>query len=946
MKYLFTIISLAFMTSLAVAQKGTIRGVVYDKETGETLIGAGVEALQNGSKIVAAGTDLDGAFEIKVAPGAYTLKTTYISYADHTLSNVIVNDGDVTVVEIRLGTGEEILDEIVLETKVERNNETVVLLMQKNSTKVMDGISSQQIKRMGDSDAAGAIKRVTGVTVEGGKYVTVRGLGDRYSKTLLNGADIPSLDPEKNAVQLDLFPTNLIDNMLVYKTFSPDLPADFTGGLIDLSTKDFPEKMTFQFSGRWGFNDQATGNNNFLTYNGGKTDWLGIDDGSRNAPAGANQLPSDIAGFVNEIDKNTQIVQSFNKDLTAQTKSPFLNQSYSLSVGNQTKLAGKPLGFIVGLTYQKNNAFYDNGSIGRYVSPNPNQLIPDKVLNDAKSNEDVLWGIMANANYKFNTNNKVGLTLLHNQGGNKVTRQLIGRWSENNAFDPDDRFYSQAQDFVERSITTAQLKGSHYIENLGNGTIDWVSSFTLSGQSQPDFRLFAYDWEKGVGYEIKQQAYQPPARFYRDMDEKNFDTKIHYSKPLFIGDKKGELKFGGAFLYKDREFTEFQYDYLDNLKSFGMFDNDVTTGEQFINPDRILTFIDDKNIVTGFSTPGMYMRSNRQLSNTYRGQQSVIGAYAMANLPMGDKWKAIFGVRYERTDIFVESANPNDQPGEVVANDFLPSINVTNDLTDLMKLRFGYNRTIARPTFREMAPFSSYLFAGDYVLVGNPNLDRTLIDNFDVRWEWYPAIGDLISASVFYKRFDKPIERRIAPEAANLEVSFVNVPNANVAGAELEVRKELPFLSNEKNKTRLGFNATYIYARTQIDSAEAATRKLIDPNAKDTRPMYGQSPFIINAYLTYIHVKSDLTLNLSYNIWGERLTFVSQGRVPDVYEQPRHLLDFTLEKGLNDKWRLTFRGQNLLNPLYKQTHDFNGQEYIFSQFTVGRTYSIGVKYSF
>ncbi|MCF6357351.1 MAG: TonB-dependent receptor, partial [Draconibacterium sp.] len=263
-----------------------------------------------------------------------------------------------------------------------------------------------------------------------------------------------------------------------------------------------------------------------------------------------------------------------------------------------------------------------------------------------------------------------------------------------------------------------------------------------------------------------------------------------------------------------------------------------------------------------------------------------------------------------------------------------------------MKLRTAYSRTLARPTFRELAPFSSYLFAGDYVLVGNPNLTRTLIDNLDLRWEFYPAIGDFISASVFYKNFTNPIERRIAPEAQNLEVSFVNVPSATLYGAEFEVRKLIPFLSNSKNQTKIGLNATYIYARTQIDSAEAAVRKEIDPNAKNTRPMYGQSPFIINAYASYTHVKHNFTFNISYNVWGKRLTFVSQGRVPDVYEKSRHLVDFTLTKGIGKKWMITIKGQNLLNPNYKQTHNFNGEEFVFSQYAVGRTYSFGVRYSF
>ncbi len=929
-------------TSLAFAQKGTISGTVLDKETGETMIGTAVFVV--GTK-VATGTDLDGSFSMVLNPGTYTVKTSFISYDDVIIENVKVTPGQTVQLKISMGEDKEELEEIVLEARAVKSNESTVLLMQKNASSVVDGISSQQIKRMGDSDAASAIKRVTGVTVEDGKYVTVRGLGDRYSKTLLNGADIPSLDPDKNAVQLDLFPTQAIDNMMVYKTFTPNLPADFTGGLINLSTKDFPDKFTVNFSGSWAFNDQSTFNKDFLSYRGGSRDWLGMDDGTRTEPENAKQLPSDIAGFVGDIDKNTAIVKSFNKTMTAQTKSPMMNQSYALSVGNQKWVGGKPLGFVVGMSYQKNNAFYNNGIVGRYTSPNPGQLIPDKLMTDAQSNEDVLWGIFADGSYKLNSRNTLGLTFMRNQGGNKVTRQLVGRWSENSAFSKNDRFYTQSLDFVERSLTTFQLKGKHnFAENKGN--ISWISSFSASKQDQPDFRLFAYDWEEGVGYEIKQQAYQPPTRFFRNMTQKNIDNKINYTLPFKFKKHDAEFKAGAAYLFKNRDFTEFQYDYLDNEKSFGGFQNNPDVAEQYINSSRISNFISDKNIVTGFTDPGMFMRSNRQLSNSYTGVQNVAAAYAMVKLPLGKRWEAGAGVRFERTSIEVESQNPNDDKGNVTANDFLPSLNLSYDVNEKMKMRMAVGRTLARPTFRELAPFSSYLFAGDYVLVGNPNLTRTLIDNVDLRWEFYPAIGDFISASVFYKNFTNPIERRIAPEAQNLEVSFVNVPSATLYGAEFEIRKLIPFLSNPNNQTKIGLNATYIYARTQIDSAEAAVRKEIDPNATNTRPMYGQSPFIINAFGSYTSVKHNFTFNISYNVWGERLTFVSQGRVPDVYEQSRHLVDFTLTKGIGKKWMITIKGQNLLNPNFKQTHNFNGEEFVFSQYTLGRTYSFGVRYSF
>jgi hypothetical protein len=283
-RIVLSLIALLSLTTLW-AQNGTVRGTVYDKDNGETMIGAAVTV--EGVPGVAGGSDLDGAYTLSLPAGTYTLKSSYISYQDVKITEVVVVEGEVTVIDFYLPSSTEMLGEVVVEAKASRNTENAVILMQKNATAVMDGISSQTIRKMGDSDAAGAIKRVTGVSVEGGKYVTVRGLGDRYSKTLLNGAEIPSLDPEKNAVQLDLFPTNLIDNMLVYKTFTADKPADFTGGLINLTTKDFPEKFTVQASAQLGFNEQSTMNSNFLTYKGSSTDWLGYDNGARNAPANA-----------------------------------------------------------------------------------------------------------------------------------------------------------------------------------------------------------------------------------------------------------------------------------------------------------------------------------------------------------------------------------------------------------------------------------------------------------------------------------------------------------------------------------------------------------------------------------------------------------------------------------------------------------------------------------
>ncbi len=926
-RILITLLALLSLTSLW-AQKGTIRGTVYDKESGETLIGAAVKVLEVPNLVGA--TDLDGAYTISVEPGTYTLETSYISYKTIQTTQVVVKANEVTVVAIHLPTKTEELGEVVLEAKASRNTESAVMVLQKNAVAVMDGISSQQIRKMGDSDAAGAIKRVTGVSVEGGKYVTVRGLGDRYSKTLLNGAEIPSLDPEKNAVQLDLFPTNLIDNMLVYKTFTADKPADFTGGLINLTTKDFPEKFTVLATAQIGFNDQSTMNQNFLTYKGGSRDWLAMDDGTRSAPANAEQLPQDISGFLQNADRNREIVKEFNPEMsTVQAPSP-LNQSYSFSVGNQTKLFGKKFGFLAAGSYRYTSSGYDNGFVGRYTATSADNFQIQRQLGDKNFNESVLWGLMFNGNLRLNSNNKIGFTYMRNQSGDKTARALSGQWDEYSTIPNNDYFYSQTLNWVERSISTFQVKGDHNFESLNHSKLDWISSYTLSSQDQPDLRFFAYDRVNDSTYQISSQAYQDPTRFFRNMDEVNWDNRVNFETPFILwNDETAKLKVGGSFTTKTRNFQELQYDYIDYKKSFN---------------GSIEDFVDFDNVISSFQDSGFYMTSNRQLSNTYQGVQNVIGAYATTDLPLTSKLKATVGARFESTNITVNSMNPNDAEGNITKYDILPGINLTYGLTDMMNLRLGYSRTLARPTFRELAPFSSYLFAGDFTYVGNPNLDRTLIDNFDFRWEWYPAHGDFLAVSSFYKKFHNPIERQIQPKAANTEITFVNVPEANVYGFEFEARKLLGFISNEKNEIKAGVNATYIHARTTVDEEEYQARLVTNPNASRTRPMYGQSPYILNAYLSYQHLPSKFNVNLSFNQFGERLMFVSRGAVPDVYEQPRPTIDLTLEKALGDHFTIGIKAMNLLNPDNVLTHEFNGESYDFSRFTTGRVYSIRIKY--
>lgn len=898
------------------AQNGTIRGTVTDAENGEAMIGATVviKGTTNG-----AATDIDGKFSISVAPGTYTLVVSYVSFQTKEVKDIEVKPGQVVLQNVKLGNDAKSLDVVVVTAKAERKNEVALLTMQKKSAVVQDGISAQAISRAGDSNAAGAIKRVTGVSVEGGKYVYVRGLGDRYTKTTLNGADIPGLDPNRNTVQMDLFPSNLIDNMVILKTFSPDLPGNFTGGYINITTKDFPDRFTFQASASLGFNDQATFNSNFLTYNGGGSDFLGFDDGARALP-------------VSRDDRNPN-VNSFGRDYQVQTKSPFLNQSYSVSVGNQISLGTKKFGYIAGLSYRKTNQFFENGRLGRYsvagFVQDDETLNPNYNVLNKEAQETVLWGALLNLSLKFNDRNKIGLNLMHNQNGIKETRTQKGFLDQ----DPANTFNSFAFDFQSRSLSTAQLKGEHSFGSSKEKKpikLDWIIAGTLSRADQPDLRFFGYDVQPDGTVFIATNRNQQ--RFFRTLQQVNIDNKINLTIPFKISGNDSKFKVGGAYTLKNRDFKQTIFDYATaGINRFGQAD---ATG----------TF--DPSVY--FNTPGLSITNSTQFRDSYTGTESVIGAYAMGDLKLTSKLRVLIGARFEKTDIEVISDDQLLPKGILDNADILPALNITYELKKDMNLRLAYGRTLARPVFRELAPYASYNAVGGIIEVGNPNIKRSLVDNLDLRWEMYPTPGEIITFSLFYKNIQNPIATAFQPLAPNAEITWLNQENATVLGAELEVRKNLGFIGL-KDFT-LGTNLTFVRSEIQIEQSELDIIRSIDPQqitdlaSQGTRPLFAQSPFLINAYLNYANENNGWQASLNFNVFGQRMVVVSQRAVPDVYEKPRPALDFTLKKSLTENWKISLRARNLLNPDYRQEIDFRSSTAIYDLSNRGRTFSLGVTY--
>ncbi|MBN2892883.1 MAG: TonB-dependent receptor [Bacteroidales bacterium] len=921
-KILSIIVLLALFLN-ANAQTGIIRGKAIDGNTGESLVGATVIVLET-SPVIATVTDYDGNFSLEKIPvGNHKIKCSFISFQDQIIDGITVNAKDVTVIDIKLETSDQNIDQVIVSANAVKGIESALLTMQKNSVSLINGVSAQGFSQMGDSDAASAVKRVTGVSVESGKYIFVRGLSDRYSKITLNGAEIPGLDPNKNTVQLDIFSTNIIDNIVVQKTFSPNLPASFAGGYVNISTKSFPNKFTLQVSSSVGLNSSANLRDDFLLYQGGSLDWLGVDDGSRAIP----QLAQDGVPYLYENnDQLDKISSSFNKIMMPQIKTSSLNHSHSFSIGNQTKIAGNPFGFIFDISYSRNYKFYQNGNYARY-SLVEDQTTTQGVMNpmiiesETYGEEEIVTSVLLGLSYKLSSNNKIGFTIMRNGGGLVSARHREGSKPEDNMY-----MFENTLGFQQRAFTSAQVNGFHVIGSKKT-EIEWISSLTNSILSEPDLRFFNYDSVSGGDYFISYSAYPAPARFYRDLDEINFDNKIHVTVPF----ENFKIKFGGSFTMKNRNSESHKFDLLtQNLDFNGNVD-------EYLSHENIGQNAD--------ATYGVYYQNDpiTDKYNSYIANEYLAGAYIMTEFKLGSKINVQTGVRYEYDYTYVENMVENYHPKyvraeKVYAYDFLPAINLNYSFLRDVNLRFAYSRTLGRPAFREIAPYAYYDFKEGWRVVGNPDLERSIIDNLDLRLEKYMKNGQLISVSGFVKYFTKPIELIDDPRANNPELHYVNADNSLLYGAEIEFRKNLDFINFED--LMIGGNFTIIESTVKYVENYGNTTSPLTVN----RPMYGQSPWVLNIFANYENEKHGIASNLGFNVDGPKLSVVTKGSTPDVYQQPVPQFNFNISKRIFSKIVLKASVDNILNSEHKKSYTYNNQEYIFQNYQLGRTFSFSIKY--
>jgi len=952
---LILIVVSQLIAGFAFAQKGILRGAIFEEGSGEPLFGVSVLVKETSTGAI---TDFDGKFEIQVEPGFYTLQISYISYATVELTGVEVKAGETVVLsDILMAEEASELETVTIAASAIRTTESALMSVKRNAANLMDGISASAFKKIGDGDAASAIKRVTGVSIEGGKYIYVRGLGDRYTKTVLNGVDIPGLDPDRNTIQMDIFPTNVIDNIIVSKSFTAELPADFTGGVVDIETKDFPEERVRSLSLSGGLNPSMHFNSNYLSYDGSGTDWLGFDNGTRAIPTdGRTDIPQygDAVGNPNGPKglEYQEILGGFNKTLGGYRSNSLMDLGLSFSLGDQIARSRATWGYNFAFTYKNETEFYQDAQFNLYAKPREADQTELESLERQRGDfgvNNVLVGGLAGIALKT-TNSKYKLNLMHLQNGESKAGEF-DFVNTNLGANFEAKQYNL--EYSQRALTSVLLAGTHFI-NGGTWQVDWKLAPTRSTIEDPDIRFTRFRLPTNtISTEVGL-----PARIWRSLEENSVVGKLDLTRKVSLFTRDAKLRFGTNYVFKNRDF---------NIQSFQFATGNTTfTGD----PNEILQ---DQNLFSAENRNGV--RYNADFipinPNEYQSILTNVAGYSSLEMSPSKNLKVIAGLRVEQYNQYYTGTNQtgtiNYDLVEMLDDlDFFPTVNLIYNLKENQNLRVSASRTIARPSFKELSyaeildPITGRTFIGGLYpettnggteVLWDGNLVSTRVNNFDVRWEAFQQKGQMFSVSAFLKTFDKPIEMvQFLSDPGTFQPR--NVGDGQVVGLEFEFRKSLAFISPSLENFNWNTNVTVTKSQIKMSESEFRSRSLTAKEGEvvnDTRVMAGQAPYIINTGLSYQSFVTGWEAGVYYNVQGSTLNYVGFGNRTDTFTVPFHSLNLNVNKtfGADERIQAGFGIQNILNDKREQVfRAYEAQDQLFTSLSPGTKLTFRVGFSF
>ena len=886
----------------AEAPVGRITGRIIDTKSGQGVTAAGVQVV---GTTIGAQSGVDGRYTItRVPAGTTTLQVRRIGYGPKTVTGIVVPANGAIELDISLNSADVQLAAISVTATKEKGTVNEALNQQKNATNAVNAITAEQIARSPDSDAAQAAQRVSGVTVQDGKYLQVRGLGERYTTASLNGARIPSPEPERKVVPLDLFPAGLLQDVTTTKTFTPDQPGDFAGANVNIRTKEFPASRQINYSTSFGANSRVFGQTlPFAPRAGGEL--VGFANASRQVPQAIAQ--ANFLGSVPQSQYNQMALQQRNV-WNAAPRNGGMNGSFGASTGGNT-IFGKRLGYVVSANYgyTEETRSDERFAVGNQ-GPN-NTVVPLTSVSGTTGRSSVQWGGIANFSKLIGKSSRVSLNTTATRSADNEARTDRG-FDENLS----DSIARTTLRYVERGVATITGQGEHQLGDRNKTA--WSATYASTTRREPDRSDIVYSRGSNGQYSLL-ASLDGARRLYFNLNETNNTAQVDHTINVGNVANQNMLKLGAYVRATDRTAAAPIYSFISRApESIRSQSADVIFGSS-----QACASCNEIN-VQPIGQAGSYTAADRTMAG-----------YLMTDWGFGEKVRVIAGARVEQANIDVSSST---QGGFTAAakldnTDVLPSLLINTKLTENQNLRFGITRTLARPEYRELAPVTFRDVLGGVSVTGNDKLKRSLIDNVDLRYEAFPNSGEVLSIGVFAKQFDRPIERVESATSGAYQARFQNALKAVNLGVELEARKQLGFLG-EWAMPFTGFsNVTIMRSSVDLDTTTGLTV------TDKSRRLVGQAPFVVNAGLSYSSESGRTNATILYNVVGDRIYAAGVTPLPNIVEKSRQVVDLSLRFPVMGSLAARVDARNLLDARYRFMQGNLERE----GYNSGRTFSVG-----
>lgn len=894
---------------------GIVAGVVKDTD-GAVLPGVTV-TLAGGSlpEPLVTYADGNGSFRFDdLTPGVYTVRAELDGFQPSETSVTLVVDQRLTL-EFKLALA-SLRETVEVTAEAPRSSEVALLDQRRQAAVVSDAISREEIARTPDGDAAAVVERLTGITVVDSKYVYVRGLGDRYSNTTLNGAALPSTEADKRVVPLDLFPSRLLDTINIAKTYTPDKPGEFGAGAVEMSTLDFPPSASLKVSLGGGYEAQTTGSA-FSRYAGGLS-WLG--KGGQPKPAALPESRLQPKSIVNPDGLSPEELQTIGRLFVGrwtgeEIASAPANSNVSLTYGNTFGRLGMVVSGVAtrGFSRVESDHIYyglDSGNV--FVPRNDYDMVTDT--------EKVRNGLLGNFAFRVADGHRLTLASLFSRDAVAESRVYEGYM--NNAGQNVRDFRSRYQ---REELLTSKLGGEHFFSGLGMGSsLEWFLTASTA-TSRQDLRENLYGEISPGRFTLQPGLPESGKLEFFDLDDEMRGAALNWNTFYSLSDNRyGSVKLGASSQRRERDFTARRLRFI--IANQLLFDMSLP-------PERLFT---SENIRPG----GFEIREQTGVNDAYDAWHDLDAVFAMLDASWG-KWRFVGGARWEHSDMEVQTYNPFAPNQVSVARDrnrdWLPAVNLVYQIRPDTNLRLAASRTVNRPEFRELSPFSFVEVTGGKSVAGNPELKQAVIDALDFRWEIFPAPGEVVAFSVFHKKLHQPIERIIQP-TTELRTSFTNADGATLMGAEVEYRQSLGVLWPALKNWTVNLNYAYVDAEVEVGERNLSVITNL------SRPLEGQSRHVGNLSVQYLHPTWGTMVRALYNFTGRRIHEVGAYQLPDIYEENYGVLDLVISQSLERLFpglELKVSGTNLLD----EERLFTQGAQTHRRYSSGRGVGLAVAYS-